>query len=543
MKGNRWRDFGLPIAFGCVVACSRLPAELQASERLVLNVDELELTLSIVDRLLGVPSTGLAWPAGTLQLLALPTILVHGVLSGVLRASPEGLVAFVAHTYAQPWSAITCVRILVTLLSSTGFALLARAFARKTQSPGAIYGALLLFATLPLVWSYSHQAMADAVAIGLMAAAFAAAEREQEPADVLCAGACVGLAVAAKFPSAILIPLVASRLLENRAKRGRRALMAALCATLVLLLACPFVWTDPLRLAKSVVGNLARSGTPIGLGIASWSLIAHAGLLGVAYVAGLVALLKRRRYQLLAGSAFSVGALVVLIARSGSVADRYYLPALLACAIGASYGVTDEAACAWFRRSPKHRALVAGFATLALGWNAYRYAADVTAAQAAQRPRLRAAEALCRRPSGTRAFVPTELFQLVAHCASRESLDRVARAARENLAHGRSIESFASPALGADFVTVFSAALTEDEQAFAARTTAMSHGKRSGPLDIAFFAEPAEQTRLGTPTKSQAWSALARGEVDLLLDRVPPGPGSPHVPRYEVRTRGDVTLR
>ena len=48
--------------------------------------------------------------------------------------------------------------------------------------------------------------------------------------------------------------------------------MGALLAA--LLIACPYLWIDPMRLAKSVLGNAARGGEAMGVASAAWKMLA-----------------------------------------------------------------------------------------------------------------------------------------------------------------------------------------------------------------------------------------------------------------------------
>jgi len=514
-SGSARREHWLALAFFCLLVSSRLPGIREASARLILNVDELELTLSCVDRLLGVPSTSLAWPAGTLQFFALPAIALQGLLAGVLSPSPRGLVGFAAATYSSPWGALSSVRLVVTLISSAGLTSLAYAFAKRTESPALPYAVVFLFAALPVVWCHSHMAMADAVALGLALAAFAAAEWEAGDAGALCSGACLGLALAAKFPSAVLIPLVLARLLEGPSERRRRVLMFGASLVIALLLGCPYLWTDPLRLAKSLAGNLVRGDDPAGLGATLIALARYAGPLLLAALAGIALLALRRRYVLLTGLVLSLGVGILPLARSGYVVDRYYLPVLAVCIVAACAVATDAATQGWFQAA-RLRWLLLIFPAALLAVVDLRGYQNLTAELLVpQRARIEVAKSVCEKPAGTRVFAPHELLPLVAPCASKVSLSRIARRARENLARGESTLALAGPSLGADFVSVFSSALSEDEQAFAARTTAMSFGK-GGKIELHLFGAAPEQARFAVHSEDRAMKALAAGEVDMV---------------------------
>ena len=537
MTPHRWRSLGPPIAFGSLVALRRLPVGIAARERFLVNVDELELTLSTIDRFLGVPPTTLAWPAGTLELLSLPGLVLHGLLSGLLELSPRGLVEFVGTLHAEPWSALTCVRLLVILASTAGLSLLAQTFSRRAPHPGFAYAIVALFAAVPLVWVHSHLAMADAVAVGFGATAIAALEAKNEELAAVLSGACLGLAVGAKFPIAILFPFLVGRLLESPLRRQKRLALLTLSLTLAALLVVPSIWLDPLRLAKSLLGNLTRGGAPLGIGAALLALFEQAPWLALAGAGGLGLLAWRRRSLLVVGSGTSVILAVALIGRSHAVAARYYLPVLLVLVAVTCHAHRDELVVRWSRsRASRLGWSLAGL--LILGWGIRRYAQEQHAARATWLPRLAAADAVCRAPHGTKAFVHHELFPWVAHCASRDSLRRLASRTRENLTQGRSLEAFAASSLGADFVTVFESALSEDEQAFSARAVALSFRGKAGPIDVRLYGEDAVRARFGFDSEEDALSSLRMGEVDLVAARVPTSqPGGR--PNYEIHVAGE----
>ena len=117
-KDNRemsLRRFGLPIALAAsFIMLSRVPGGLLVDRWVIFNVDELEMTLSSLDRFLGVPSTSLAWPGGSLQMLAIPMILID------LRfpVTQDGFVAYLSHLYREPWHTVRLMRLLVIFVSS-----------------------------------------------------------------------------------------------------------------------------------------------------------------------------------------------------------------------------------------------------------------------------------------------------------------------------------------------------------------------------------------------------------------------------------------
>ena len=144
----------------------RLPGALSAHSHVLFNTDEYEMTLSAADRFLGVPSVGLAWPGGTLQLISVPAIVLSFVGSMSLSNPLNSFVDYLAVNYRDPWQLIAIERIIVAIVFSLGLASLLLPFVRlhgRLLTAGAV---VLMAATTPEVWMHSHIATADAMALG-----------------------------------------------------------------------------------------------------------------------------------------------------------------------------------------------------------------------------------------------------------------------------------------------------------------------------------------------------------------------------------------
>src|SRR6185369_12840525 len=76
-----------------------------------------------------------------------------------------------------------------------------------------------------------------------------------------------GLAIASKVTVIPLVPFVVLLVLDGRPARvAVKTLGVFLGAAFVgCVVGCPYVWTDPIRLAKTIVGNASRKGAPPGL--------------------------------------------------------------------------------------------------------------------------------------------------------------------------------------------------------------------------------------------------------------------------------------
>jgi len=261
-------------ALALTILATRLPGGLLGGTDLLFNVDEMEMTLSTADRFLGVPSTSLAWPGATLQLIATPVFAFDYLVGSSFPKSPEGFARFLARLYREPWHAIQLVRVVVAVASSIGLALLLVPLQRMTRGTLAGLAGVAIVVTVPVMWLHAHMAMADALAISLGCAAMAAAGADANGSrtSAIAAGGLMGLALAAKLTSALFMPLVVAMVLAASRRPIRDAAAFAGGLALAFLLACPYVWVDPVRLAKSVIGTATRSGHAAGVWQASKTL-------------------------------------------------------------------------------------------------------------------------------------------------------------------------------------------------------------------------------------------------------------------------------
>lgn len=168
-------------------------------------------------------------------------------------------------------------------------------------------------------------ATGDAAAIGLALSAMASAVAGAP----LLAGVAAGLALACKVTSLglALASLCLLAIAPDRLRSGSQWLLGAILSFLV---ACPFAWTDPVRMLKATVGNFLRPGSGAGLRQVSTLLVDVMGWswLPIAVLAalGLIPLLREpSRRGLGLSLVVSLVRLVAPIARAGAVFPRYAL--------------------------------------------------------------------------------------------------------------------------------------------------------------------------------------------------------------------------
>ncbi len=235
----------------------RIIASLPALSEQIPNLDEVEMAWSVLDRALGVPSTTLAWPNSLLQLLSLVPTLVAQVVS----AQDHGLDRFVmglALGYRSPWQVVFVIRIIVAAAVSAASGLWLWVLLRDGVNRTAAILLILLGTSAPALWMASTMAKGEGLALALLMVAFAVRHVWTAPSTrtiPLVVGAIAGTVLASRNTLAPgLIPLAMYTCGTN--KRAYATWVLALVVSFVGL--CPSVWLEPVRLAKSVAGNVVR---------------------------------------------------------------------------------------------------------------------------------------------------------------------------------------------------------------------------------------------------------------------------------------------
>jgi hypothetical protein len=513
-----------------LILLTRVPALLLFDRSVLFNTDELELTFAALDRFLGVPSNVLIWPAGTMQMLAVPLFGIDFVVSSGLRPSPTAYAAYFSHTYRAPWHALALIRWSVALLSSVGFAALYVPFTRLLRSRTTGLLAALFLATTPVVWLHSHVAMLDAITFGFACASMAVLLRsEVRERDIVVAGLLAGLAVASKVTVIPLMPFVAGILVQRRpGGLWRAVLLFGGAAALGFMVGCPYIWTDPVRLAKTVYGNATRAGTPLGLArtLRMAADVVPVWLWGLLVLAAIWCL-RQRQFWILGGTLATVLGTIYLVSRSGIVFPRYLLPIVPVAAVLGTLALGREQGAGWERAIAQRLRIapVAAFLALVVVANMVVYARSLPREMGTMVAAVDVARVVGGLPDGTRVAIPWDVFRHVAASASSESLGRLGRGCGEAFVDGTAVADFTSRrGVPRSAVAAVPRVFDEEEQAFLAAMAVMSSDPTIQGIDLRVWAKPELAPRFGFLTQREALAMFEAGELDaVVVNDVPSG--------------------
>lgn len=332
----------------------RLPLLIFPPAGFYYSMDELMVAFSAVDRFLGLPPTILMLPSTFLQFLFLPVFLVDMVIRGGLPLNTSALLSELSvqlsQAYLNPHHPVLLMRCLVAVLCSAGpvFAY-GIVDSLGTSKWAALLGAAFVLFN-PVFVRHSVMSGADSLAVTLVLASVFCLLKTMSGGKVQYAGFLLATAMACRITVAgfVSIPLVFF-LIDDRIGDGKKRAksMGRFLLGLVLgfLLWCPYVWTDPIRMAKAVYGNVNRPESyfdlPAFINI-TWHGLGAGFTLAwlLVFVAGCW-IVFRNRHPL--GTATMAGSVLIglpLILRSSSAMPRYFLP-LLPCLI-LLLGVVDR---------------------------------------------------------------------------------------------------------------------------------------------------------------------------------------------------------
>ncbi len=504
----------LVVAVALIVLISRAPALWLSGGGFLFSVDELELVRSVVDRFVGVPSTSLAWPASLVQFIGVVGVGVGAVLAPV--TSPTALADYLSRLYLDSSGLLLFLRFISAALGAGVFAFY---FACTRESgKGNLFslGVAFVFAATPLVFIYSTQAVGDGPAFSLLLLSGLWLRGKGGLRREIAAGALFGLALACKFTAVLALPMILGMLLSRPASDRavlQRLLAFSSAAGLALLLACPYLWLDPMRVAKSVLGNAGRGGDAMGLLAALWQLLLGVSApMAVLGVLGLLQLAHLRRYGIAFGGAVSIVLLVAITANAGVVYDRYYLPGLVVAALLGLHAP-------WPREAGR---IDKAFLTLCIAIfglsNGLGYLMQFDASLDAGRARLEAHHYLAKLPHGTQLLLALLDLREFPDLASSKSLLRIADDVDRATLAGASRDALAAKAgMTPEVARVLAPAFSEDERALAARLRAMA-GRLERPGIEVLPWHPAG-ARFGILTRKQALAIYRESQTLYLVTR------------------------
>jgi hypothetical protein len=325
---------------------SRLPLIIYPPTDYYYNLDELSVTYISLDRFLGLPSTLLMLPASLLQFLFLPLFLADMVIR---RGLPLSSAAFLtelssqlSHAYVDPHHAVLLMRCLAAVLASAGPVL---AYYLVDSLSGSKWAALLGAALVlfnPVFLQHSVMAGADAVAPTLALASVLCLLKTKWGGNFQYAGFLFAAALASRITVASFasIPIIFLLVGDGAATWSeRRKALTRFCLGLVFgfLFWCPYVWTDPIRMAKTIYGNVNRPEAyfDVRAFVAGWWQGMGAGFSVAWMVLFIAGCWMVFRYRSAIGLATVGGAVLMtlpLALCASTAVPRYYLP-LVPCLV------------------------------------------------------------------------------------------------------------------------------------------------------------------------------------------------------------------
>ncbi|HVP67204.1 MAG TPA: hypothetical protein VMT17_08065 [Anaeromyxobacteraceae bacterium] len=520
MAGANWWALGLFVA----LLALRLPFARWAEAGQLLNPDEIETALMGADRFLGVPPCQTHWPASLNQLLLLPVLGADMLVQSHFRPTGAAFIEYVAGIYRSPWHTVWLSRVIVVVASSLGLASLVVPLARRGAGAWACVVALLLTATTPSLWQASIMSLGNGLALGLGCLAIAVSLSEACGGHPLhrpvAAGALLGLMLASRNTMAPFVPLVGA-ILASRSSRPWRDLVAmTLMMAVALVAAFPYVWTEPIRVARATVGAYIKHGEASGLRAALGMMVkvVPSWLLGASVLA-VIAGVRHRQWWLVGGLALATATILIPAARSPEIVERYYQAMVPICAVMAILLLVIPARGYLRGESEGLRR-----ATVAVGLAA---AAGIMVWQIVSRPELKSNKLTAMRPaevreslaalSGRRVLLPAWYWPWVLDLATRESLRDTVTRVESTMWGGGHLSFTSSFGLDQALVTGLRADFNDKEQAFAARLRAVAAGKAEGTVNIGVYADPAWAKRFGQLTLEEALAVLRVGRADAVL--------------------------
>lgn len=302
-----------------------------------VNVDEIELLRTSIDRLLGVPQTSLAWPSTTTQLLIVPVVF-GGVLLGGLGSLPETIAGFIF----EPEQLSFAVR-FVLMLAGCGVVWGVSRHRLLREHSLAVLGAFLVVLSAPIFIFQSFLVSGDGLAVLLMVGSLLVLVAGQGDKDGLRLSAILMAAsVGCRITMLLYAPLVIFLILQTAGLelKAKFRLVGGFVgvALIALVFFLPNIWMEPVRLLKSVLGNAGRDGGEIDRLGRFVTLLIQVG--PIACLAGIGLLVRGLAIQ--RGSIIYAGIIGFLVLNLGVVFERYYLLVLPGIAVGVFVFLRDS---------------------------------------------------------------------------------------------------------------------------------------------------------------------------------------------------------
>jgi hypothetical protein len=498
--------------------------------------DETELTLTTADHFLGTSIGELHWPGGTNQLLLLPVLGLDALHAAHGRPTPERFAAYLSGVYREPWHAIWLARLLVAALSSIGLASLYLPFRQRLGNGAAAAACVVLLALSPIVWLNCYMGSAAGMAMAMMCAALAVGMTGQASTRrIAWVGVLLGLSLGARLVFVPVLPLLIVLVAGRYRQPLRATLLMDLWASLAFVLVCPFIWTDPIRFAKAVLGNYMKHGPPVGW----WTVmrIFHGSvplLLTFAFVAAMGVAVRRGRWAVVIGALISVLALLGPSSHAPLVTPRYFVTMPLVLMVAIAAGLPPLQTWRLGRYSPTPAAWAAGIAGLVLlasMWNGWQMIKEDRLAKAQSAPGVAVADGIrALGHEGISVAIPADLMPIVEFSASSAALRQLAVSIEIDQSRGSRVLEFTS-GFGFDprVVAALQNNFNEKERSVAARYRAAAGAEDRPGIDVRPIAPP-KSHRPECLSREEAIDRWRRGELAVLvLDSPPPADAGPAV--------------
>jgi hypothetical protein len=507
---------------------------------LFYNIDELEMTLSCLDRFLGVPSTSLQWPGSILQMLMLPVItldfFIHGVASGGVGGMVGSFSAYIAHAYANPIHSVVLLRMLVAAIASTApvLAFLIARVLNESLRAALLCSAIVAFA--PVFARQSAMAMGEGVAVAFVFAAVLVVLRYRTRGATV-AGVLFAAALSARITTGALIALPVLLILfadiEPRWTRVRAVARFLVATALGFLFWCPYLWTEPIRFAKALLGHV-RPQAAVNLTLFTKASVEGLGpslfvLTCASVIACLtIAIRSRQKGPAIAAVLATLCVALPLLSSGNDLFPRYFLP-LLPCV------VTMTAVA--LRRDIFPRSIHLALVTLfSLGCVAMFVESAYAEAGLRKTDELAIGIDAARALPGIALYLPQEALYLyripIPEAVYKRMYDRATAQLQD---HSGLLRFLRLRGISDNAAKVLMTNFTEDEQALDARLAAAASASVSASAPLYFYFDPASihgivAERL-TPSDYTTAEALehfrASGNSAILLRERMPGFGSP----------------
>ncbi len=544
MPNRKKLTIGLSLLF-LANAGIRLFGALHSPSEFFFDFDERELALICLDRFLGNPVTSPHLPASTVQMISLPVLagdfVFHGGLSRNVPATLENFSGFLADAYADPRHLTLVLRGMVVFVASAAPILAFGILWRLSGSLALSAFAAAIVSVHPLFFRLSTKVSGDAVGFpAALAAVFVALGSGIRPRLLSKAAIWQAAAVASKFTlgSTTILPLLAAGAIRREGPwreffRSCRSYLGAFCVGLLFF--CPYLWTDSLRLAKSLFGNLRNGEADFSIFAQSaasshgWAVCLLAMLLIATAVRQLLAGVKRAEiaFTLLAWAAMAAP----IWLRSTVSFPRYYLPLLLPALV--LMGLLQPSLAEAERGGRPWSVAVGVLALLVIG---------IAAAETFRREwqdrqptDLSMAGSFVHRLGDRTLLVPEDFVYLYEIVLPPGAYQRLADKAAPAQKIGY-LEAFLKPfGMSSRTTRILFTSFDEDEQALWARSLAAAQHRVKAARDVFVYADPGtvgnlvlERTTLATESSSDAIQQFQQlSHAAILLPRAEPALGVP----------------